>query len=242
MKKHNRTLTSAGLHVLAMVLMLGDHAAYLLPSAWNWLHFTGRLAFPIFAFLLVEGYCHTRNVRRYWLRLLLFAILSEVPFDLLAYGVVFYPFHQNVLWTFLITLPLLRLLEQAKYQTRRWGTLLMGVLAVSLGYVLGYLFMVDYYGEGVQMVLALYLFRGSRWWQRLGQLACLWYCNSVLGGLGWELTLLGREVFFPVQLLAVLALPIVWCYRGQQGHHSKAFRWLCYGFYPGHMILLWLLT
>ena len=38
------------------------------------------------------------------------------------------------------------------------------------------------------------------------------------------------------------ALPLLWCYRGQQGHHSKAFRWFSYAFYPGHMLLLWLLT
>ena len=237
-KNPTRSVTSAGLHILAMVLMLGDHAAYLLPSGWDWLHLTGRLAFPIFAFLLVEGYCHTRDYRRYCLRMFLFALLAELPYDLLTHGGV-YLFGQNVLWTFLIALWMLRLLERASYCTRRWARMLLGMLAVGAGYLLGYLFMSDYYGEGVLMVLAFYLFRGRKGWQRLGQLVCLWCLNRALGGLGWGWTLLGHPLFLSRQSLAVLALPLLWCYQGQQGHHSKAFRWFCYGFYPLHMLLLW---
>ena len=240
--KQNRGLTAAALHILAMVLMVGDHLAYLLPAGWDWLHATGRLAFPIFAFFIAQGYRHTGNYRRYCLRIFLFALLAEIPYDLLAYGVWFYPFAQNVLWTFLISLWMLRLLERAAACTRRWATLLLGVLAVALGYILGYLFMSDYFGDGVLMVLVFYLFRGEKGWQRLAQLLALGYINYSLGGRGWELMLLGHPVFFPMQLLAVLALPLLWCYRGQQGHHSKAFRWFCYAFYPGHMLLLWLLT
>lgn len=56
----------------------------------------GRLAFPIFAFMAVEGYFHTHSFQKYALRLLLFAVLSEVPFDLMYGGTWFYPVHQNV--------------------------------------------------------------------------------------------------------------------------------------------------
>ena len=63
------------------------------------LRFTGRLAFPLFRFLLVEGFIHTHNVKRYVQRLLLFGLVSEVPFDLAFFRTPFAPQHQNVYWT-----------------------------------------------------------------------------------------------------------------------------------------------
>ena len=63
------------------------------------LRFTGRLAFPLFCFLLVEGFVHTHNVKGYLGRLVLFGLLSEVPFDLAFFRTPFFPGAQNVYWT-----------------------------------------------------------------------------------------------------------------------------------------------
>ncbi len=79
------------LHIIAMTFMLMDHLWATLLPAQDWLTCVGRLAFPIFAFMAVEGYFHTHSFKKYILRLLLFAVLSEIPFDLMYGGTWFYP-------------------------------------------------------------------------------------------------------------------------------------------------------
>lgn len=234
-----RDLSTAALHILAMVLMLMDHLWATLFPAQDWLTCAGRLAFPIFAFLAVEGYFHTHSFRKYLLRLLLFAVLSEVPFDLMYGGTWFYPVHQNVIWTFLMGLLGIRLMEQARRSGKRWIYLLVSVAVVAAGAVLGTVCMVDYYGAGVLTVFIFYFFRGRKWWCLLGQLLALYWVNvELLGGLMYPLRLLGMELELCQQGLALLALLPIWLYRGRQGYHSRPFQYLCYGFYPVHMLVL----
>ena len=88
-------ISSATLHLIAMGAMLLDHiwAVGLVDS--DLFTCIGRIAFPIFAFLLAEGFRRTKNRKRYAMRLFLFALISEVPFNLMVSGSVFFPFHQN---------------------------------------------------------------------------------------------------------------------------------------------------
>ena len=235
----NFELTAAVLHIIAMTLMLMDHLwATLLPTR-EWLTCAGRVAFPIFAFMAVEGYFHTRSFKKYILRMLLFAVLSEIPFDLMYGGTWFYPVHQNVLWTFLLSLLGVWLMEQVRKKGKTWMYLLVCVLVVPAGLVLGTLCMVDYYGGGVLTVFVFYFLHGRKWWCFLGQLAALYWLNvELLGGLMYPVQLFGMEFELCQQGLALLALIPIWLYRGRQGYHSKPFQYLCYAFYPVHMLLL----
>ena len=232
-------LSAAALHILAMTFMLMDHLWATLLSSQMWLTHVGRLAFPIFAFLAVEGYFHTRSFKKYILRMLLFAVLSEIPFDLMYGGTWFYPVHQNVLWTFLLGLLGVWLMEQVRKKGKTWMYLLVCVLVVPAGLVLGTLCMVDYYGVGVLTVFVFYFLHGRKWWCFLGQLAALYWLNvKLLGGLMYPVQLFGMEFELCQQGLALLALIPIWLYRGRQGYHSKPFQYLCYAFYPVHMLLL----
>lgn len=235
----NFELTAAVLHIIAMTLMLMDHIWATLLPAREWLTCAGRVAFPIFAFMAVEGYFHTRSFKKYILRMLLFAVLSEIPFDLMYGGTWFYPVHQNVLWTFLLGLLGVWLMEQVRKKGKIWMYLLVCVLVVPAGLVLGTLCMVDYYGVGVLTVFVFYFLHGRKWWCFLGQLAALYWLNvELLGGLMYPVQLFGMEFELCQQGLALLALIPIWLYRGRQGYHSKPFQYLCYAFYPVHMLLL----
>lgn len=235
-------IRSSDLHILAMILMLCDHTwASLLPRQ-EWLTCVGRIAFPIFAFLLAEGFYHTHDVKKYLLRLLIGAVISEIPFDLMYGTRAFYPYHQNVMWTFLIALLLMAGIHYVRQKGNLWLTLAASAGGILFGFLLGYAAMVDYYGIGVVTVLVFYFFHGRKWWCFLGQLACLYWLNvELLGGYYYPITIWGHELELVQQGLALLALIPIWLYRGEQGFRAKWFRYFCYGFYPVHMLVLYLI-
>ena len=124
----------------------------------------GRVAFPIFCFLLVEGFLHTHDVKKYAMRLGLFALLSEIPFDLMYGGTWFYPVHQNVIWTFILGLLGIHIMETVRKKKKTPVFVLTAILVTIAGGLLGTLTMVDYYGIGVLTVFIFYFFRGRKWW------------------------------------------------------------------------------
>ena len=236
-------ITSFGLHIFAMACMLCDHLwATVIPWEADWMTCIGRLAFPVFAFMTVEGFFHTRNRKRYAGRLFVFALLSELPFNLMMSGSLIYPFHQNVLWCFLLCLGLMQLNEKAKGTGKWWVRLLVAVGTLLIGYLAGMLFMPDYMQYGVLMVLTFYFFRGRMWWNYAAQLLCMILINREVGGLSYEISLWGDSFFFPQQCFAVLALIPIWLYNGRQGYHSRWFQYVCYAFYPVHLLILGLLV
>ena len=232
-------ISAAALHIIAMTFMLMDHLWATLLPAQDWLTCIGRIAFPVFAFMTVEGYFHTHNLKKYMLRLLLFALISEIPFDLMYGGTWFYPIHQNVIWTLLMGLLGIHLMETVHKNQKRWLYVLTAFVTVVFEMIFGTLCMVDYYGVGVLTVFVFYFFRGRRWWCLLGQFLALYWLNvELLGGLMYPVQLFGAEFEVCQQGLALLALIPIWLYRGRQGYHSKPFQYICYAFYPVHMLVL----
>ncbi len=231
-------ITSFCLHIMAMVFMLCDHLWGTLIPGNDWLTCIGRLAFPLYAFMLVEGYFHTRDLKKYVRRLFLFALLSEIPFNLAMGSRLFYPIHQNVLWSFLISVALIHWNQRVREQAL-WKRLLVGILTLCIGYVVGLITFVDYYHAGILMVLTFYFFRGRKWWQFVAQLLCLWYINlEMLGGYSYEVQIGDQTYFLVRQGFALLSLIPILLYRGKQGYHSKALQYFYYSFYPLHLLIL----
>ena len=238
-KKISIETTSMSLHIIAMIFMLCDHLWGTIIPGNDWLTCIGRISFPIFAFMIVEGYFHTKNLKKYVCRLMVFAVLSEIPFNLAMGSRIFYPIHQNVLWSFLISIGLISLNEKAKRTQKIWIQIGTGGLTVLLGFIIGLVTMVDFYHAGILTVLVFYFFRERKWWSYIGQLLCLWYINTeLLGGLGYEIHLFGQNYFILRQGFALFALIPIWLYRGKQGYHSKMLQYSYYAFYPLHLLIL----
>ena len=236
-------ITSMWLHIMAMAFMLCDHLWGTVVPGNDWLTMIGRLAFPIFAFMIVEGYTHTRSLKRYVLRLLLFAVITELPFNLAMHGNWIYPFHQNVLWTVLIAIGLIYLNELTGKIKIKWLRIALGIIVAGntllFGWLIGTLSFVDYHGEGVLMVLVFYFFRKRKWWCYVGQLVCMWFINmEMLGGRELDVEVFGKVFFIAQQGIAVFSLIPIWLYRGRQGYHAKWFKYFCYAFYPAHLLIL----
>lgn len=238
-KQFKWDISSAVLHILAMAFMLCDHMWATVVAGNDWLTCVGRLAFPMFAFMTVEGYFHTSDVKKYAKRLFVFALISEIPFNLMMSSALVFPIHQNVLFTLLTGLLLIHANENTRKKGKLWLTILVGAATVIAGFVAGYLLMMDYYGVGVVTVLVFYFFRHRRWWCYIGQFAALYYLNvEMLSGLYYEVELFGHTFEVVQQGLALLALIPIWLYKGRKGHSSKAFKYFCYWFYPVHMLVL----
>lgn len=219
-------MSSFALHIWAMLLMLCDHLQLTLLPDLPVLRCIGRLAFPLFAFMAVEGYLHTRSLKKYLLRLLMLAVISEIPFDLLVSGSVFDPMHQNVIWTIILGLCCIRAFENISADLKK----MLSAVVIIASLAAAIIARVDYSSAGVLTLLAFYAFRGNTVRCRLMQLLSLAFINLVLlGGIGFA---------FPYQALAVLSLPIIWLYDGSQGPHNGFIKAANYLFYPAHILIL----
>ncbi len=232
--------SSGTLHIMAMLFMLLDHLWATVFPYLDFLTCIGRLAFPLFAFMIAEGFYHTGNLKRYIGKIFVFAVISEVPFDLIYGGTVFYPFHQNVLWTFLISLLLMAWMERVRKKNKWILTGLSAAGALILGYGIGTVTMVDYYGAGVLTVLLFYFLRGKHPVVMLLQFAGMYFINAgLLSGFFYTVTVFGHAFEFPQQAFALFALPLIWLYSGERGYGKKWFQYFCYAFYPGHLLALY---
>lgn len=226
-------MSSFALHIIAMIFMLCDHMWATILD-YEWLTCIGRIAFPIFAFLITEGYIHTSNINKYIKRMVIFAIITEIPFNLMVSASPIYPFHQNVLWTFVISLLTLKYLNFDNTKN-----IFKSILIIILAIIIATITMCDYFGAGVMMVVGFYIFRKSK----LLQLLMMIYVNMILlQGYSYPIDIAGYTYYFPQQGFAVLSLIFIWLYNGKQGYHAKWFKIFCYAFYPLHMLILYILT
>ena len=238
-KKPYQFLNANALRLIACVLMVLDHMWATLVPGNDWMTLAGRMAFPIFAFQIAEGYLHTSNWKRYAKRLLIFAIISEIPFDLVQGGTVLYPWDQNVMFTLLLGLLSIAALDRFKREkTVKRG--IQALLAVVGCCLLAEITFVDYRSPGVLTVVAFWAcrnFRGARLCQLVIMVLLHQFCFQ-----GWYLpvNLFGYSFELQTQAFAVLALIPIWLYNGEKGRHrGRAVQYASYIFYPLQFLVLY---
>lgn len=232
--------TSNMLRMIAVAFMLSDHIWATYMSFGDWMTYVGRMAFPIFAFQIAEGFLHTSNFKKYALRLLGFAVVTEIPFNLFYSSRVFNPYHQNVLFTLLLGLIAISVIDKMK-KNRTAKNIALSVLWLVLICVASTIGFVDYGFWGVLTVVAFYLLRDFPFaW--LAQLAAMVLINIVFfEGQVFPVEILGKTIEIPSQGFAVLSLIPIWLYSGKKGRSSKVMQYGFYAFYPVHMLVLYLI-
>ena len=219
-------VSSFALRLLALLTMLVDHAGLALFPQVGAFRCIGRLSFPLYCFLLVQGCRHTRDIRAYARRLLLLACLSEIPFDLLIFGRVACGVEQNVLFSLLLGLMAIYACDALT------GSPKLAVLAVAGVMLAAMLARVSYGWLGVALCAGLYKAQGSRAKQGLCVvlLTGVYVLSLLLSGVnrGWAL----------ISLWAMLAAVPVLLYSGKRGPRTPLLTALFYASYPLHLIAL----
>lgn len=213
-------LSNFDLKIIAIITMTIDHIGAIMYPNIDIFRIIGRISFPIFAFLLVEGFRHTSNKLKYFLRLLLFAIITQPIYD--------YAFNNrelNILFTFSLSFLLLSSLEFIKKIINKYSkgieNYLYKTVFYSLTYILFVLFSiilnVDYQALGISLVFIFYLVPNL-------YLSFLLYLLAVI--------FLATNI---IQFYSLLSFLFIYMYNGEKGKNIKYFFYL---YYPLHLLIL----
>ena len=260
------------LKIIALLLMFIDHAALIFFAGTIWYlpgRILGRISFPIFCFLIVEGYCHTRSVRRYAGRLFLFALISEIPFDYAFFGRIVYMGYQNVFFTLFLGLLALACYDVAAgwgiRGDEKWMELSLNrkviYSAAAKGMIIlillaAWFFHTDYNAFGVVLILVLYIGRnrmnlknqqleeqgniGQSENVRIYQRRWNYYVTTAFPA---ALVIIGYGLLkgFSIEGFGALALILIGYYNGEKGN-GRIPSLLFYAIYPLHLLLAGLLS
>ena len=215
-----KILNAAQLKIIALISMLTDHLAVcfaeLLPEwGYNVMRGVGRLAFPIFCFLIVEGFEKTSSRLKYCLRLLVFALISEVPYDMLMHRAWFYPYGNNIMFTLMLTVLVLWIVDVLQKKGTP-GIIAALSIAIAAG-VAAYFLHLEYSWKCIAIAMLFYVAKNDDAVKYAGT-ACILLINTTITGLN-----------------AVFALPLIYLYNGKKGKTQKYFFYI---FYPVHILAL----
>lgn len=249
--QENTFISAAFLKHFAFLSMLVDHFFYVifweyiqwkslhgfavdsLTKVYQWGRDFGRIAFILFVFLATEGFAHTHDRKKYLLRLGMFALFSEIPFDLAIHGKIFTMEGQNVFFTLFLGMLALYFMEAFR------GYFLLQLLAVTASCVLAVWLHTDYMIMGVLLMVVLYLCRKSFWQQALVGGVTIYFGTVALYAInywsGWENIMQFFE-WGKTEMYGMFAFILIYFYNGEKGKQfPKAVYYL---FYPLHLLVL----
>lgn len=207
-------MSSFNLKLIAIVTMLIDHIGAVLFPQYIVFRIIGRISFPIFCFLLTEGYIHTNNFKKYIIRLLIFAFISEIPYDLAFHNQILYIYGQNIFFTLFLGMILLKLIDCFKSQNNYFMVFVSTICICILAYMLK----CDYGYRGILIILVFYIFKYD--FKKM-----LFFQTLIL-------------LYSPISIFGLFAFIPIHIYNGKKGYNIK---YLFYIFYPIHLFILYLI-
>lgn len=214
-------LSQEALKGIACLTMLLDHIGATMVKGYT-LRIIGRIAFPIFCFLMAEGVFYTKHPDKYSLRLVIGMLLSEIPFDLALRGKLTWAY-QSVMVTLLLGFLTVEIIQHSRLD-------LIKLLTVSGGFVLAEWANTDYGGFGVLLVVLFSQTRGKLWLQTVMVAMFAWMMDSL------RIPVFGFSV--PIEMFAIFAMIPIALYSGKKATSSRAVQWGFYLFYPVHLMVL----
>lgn len=211
------------LKLIALITMIIDHVGAVFFPFEPWFRIIGRISFPIFCFLLVEGYFHTRDVRKYSLRLLIFAFISEVPFDL-AFSGRMETGHQNIFFTLFLGLIAIYMVDV--YFAKKP---VFGMSGLLLAMFLSEFLRTDYGILGILYMLVIFALRKIAEPQKYILMALL-------------ITLLNLMLSGGLQMYSVISVLYISFYNGKPGPKNSLIKYGFYLAYPLHLLILYLIS
>ena len=208
-------LTSFQLKIIAIITMTIDHAGLTLMGGTEYYsicRIIGRIAFPIYCFLIAEGFVRTSNVKKYALRLFVFALVSEIPFNLMLTGRLLAFGYQNVFFTLLLGLLLMYWYSYFNVK----NNIAVALLGVPAFMVIAHFLNTDYSWWGVMLIFLFYAFKDKK------LMSALFAGASML-------------LYGGTEKYAVLSLAPILLYNGKKGRSMKYF---FYVYYPLHILVL----
>lgn len=219
--KKIQILDGTMLKIIAVICMVFDHVGDALFPSQMWLRAIGRIAFPIFAFCVSEGYIHSKDRLTYLIRIGVFALISEIPFNLFVSGNLIHLDYQNVMFTFFIAI--LALVSYDKItENKKVMSYIIGIITVLLFAIVALIFGTDYGLYGVLLVFCFYVLKNINYSLKV-------FFSTLLQLLFNSVGVYIYTIFSFVPLLL---------YNGKKG---KGLKWLFYVFYPSHLLLLYFL-
>ena len=229
------------LKIIAVISMAFDHSGYIIFNKFSYFNYIGRLAFPIFAFQISEGYFHSKNIKKYIFRLFLFALISQIPFMLFLSTVrntsIFSwdNFSLNVFFTLLLGLVAIMFYDNIP------NKILAIVPAILLSLFADFI-NTDYGFYGVAIIVLFHIFRNNKLLKTLAfsLVTFIRYFENIFAisqvNNTYNITLSSNWVpSFILCLCTILPIIFILFYNGTKGKSTK---YLLYFFYPVHLVVL----
>lgn len=215
-------MNSFALKLLALITMIIDHVGAIFYPQYPVLRIIGRLAFPIYAYLLAEGYAHTKNLKSYGLRLLAFALISEIPFDYAFFGKLELT-HQNIFFTLFLGLLAIWFID-----TQNPKNMAVAFIGVILAIMASEYLHTDYGTLGILYIISFHMLKNTQGMEKLLLMTFLLaVLNFLLSG--------------GLQNYSVLAAVFISLHDGTPGPRGKVLQYAFYAAYPVHLLVLFLL-